>query len=403
MPVPVSLTDVTTATAYDAVKLEILQGIAAENPPIFSWESGSVPSSLVEIQAGAKTDYLAAQIVVVRGGQNSTASGDALTVQSDQVYDNQRVLGTYTTGYVTLTDVGNGGPYTFDATSLQLSAGANSSLQYRGLYAAATGLTSTTLPRGGSVDVIVQAQDVGATYAQIGIGALNFFVSGFKPGVSARNPSDWLTKYSGSQQGTDDESDVTLRARNLAKWDAGVGSPERGYRQWAIDATSGNASAADRVTRCNVYTGSNIFDPGTIQVVIASSTGGVSGGVVMQVQDYIAPMQVGGFRIPETAKAIVSSATPINVAVIATLKVQSTYNTTAFQAQVVANVRAYFSDLPIGGTVSAERVIEVLLYPAGVSAGVIVDATVISPGQTLTFGPLQLPVPSPITLTFVSV
>jgi len=403
MAVPVSYSDLLIAPTYDAVKLEILQGIAAENPPIFSWETGSVPSGLVEIQAGAKTDYLAAQVVVVQGGQNSTATGDALTVQSDQVYDNQRELGTYTVGYVTLTDTGNSGSYTFAATSLQLSAGANSTLQYTGQYAAATGLVSVTLPRGGSVDVIVQAQGVGATYAQIGIGALNFFVSGFKPGVSARNPSDWLTKYSGSQQGTDDESDVTLRARNLAKWDAGVGSPERVYRQWAIDATSGNASAADRVTRCNVYTGSNIFDPGTIQVVIASSTGGVSGGVVTQVQDYIAPMQTGGFRIPETAKAIVSSATPINVAVIATLKVQSTYNTAAFQAQVVANVRAYFSDLPIGGTVSAERVIEVLLYPAGVSAGVIVDATVISPGQTLPFGPLQLPVPSPITLTFVSV
>lgn len=402
MPVPVSLTDVTTATAYDAVKLEILQGIAAENPPIFSWESGSVPSSLVEIQAGAKTDYLAAQIVVVRGGQNSTASGDALTVQSDQVYDNQRVLGTYTTGYVTLTDVGSGGPYTFDATSLQLSAGANSSLQYRGLYAAVTGLTSTTLPRGGSVDVVVQAQDVGATYAQIGTGTLNFFVLGRIPGVSVRNPPDWLTKYDG-QSGTDDEADTALRARNLANWEVPAGSSADDYKTWAVDATASNVAAADRVTRCNVYTGSNIFDPGLVQVVIASSSGAVGGSVVTQVQDYIAPEKVGGFRVPETVKAVVSSAFTINVAVIATIKVQSTFNTAAFQAQVVANVQAYFADLPIGGLVSAERVIEVLLYQAGVGAGIIVDATVVSPGSDLQFGPLQVPVPSPITLTFVSV
>jgi hypothetical protein len=186
MAVPVSYSDLLIAPTYDAVKLEILQGIAAENPPIFSWETGSVPSGLVEIQAGAKTDYLAAQVVVVQGGQNSTAMGDALTVQSDQVYDNQRELGTYTVGYVTLTNTGNSGPYTFAATSLQLSAGANSTLQYTGQYAAATGLVSVTLPRGGSVDVIVQAQGVGATYAQIGIGALNFFVSGFKPGRKGR-------------------------------------------------------------------------------------------------------------------------------------------------------------------------------------------------------------------------
>ncbi|WP_434127504.1 hypothetical protein, partial [Enterococcus faecium] len=83
--------------------------------------------------------------------------------------------------------------------------------------------------------------------------------------------------------------------------------------------------------------------------------------------------------IPETARAVVSSALGNGVAVIATLYVQATFNTPAFQTTVLANLQAYFADLPIGALVSRERIIEVLLYPAGTSSGVITDADMSSP------------------------
>lgn len=403
MPTPVTFADVLAPATYDDVKLELLTELTDPALPVFSWESGSYPSSLIEVQAAAETDYLGAQIVITEGGLNSTAEGDALTVQSHEVFDNDRFLGTNTVGYVRLTDVGNGGPYTFQATTLLLQAGANSNLRFTGLYAAVTGLVSTTLPRGGSVDVVVKAQDVGVEYSQIGTGTLSFFVSGRIPGVTSQNPSDWLTKYASAVQGTNDEADEALRLRNLGRWDDGVGSPERVYKDWAVAATENNAAAADRVTRCTVYTGSDIFDPGLINVTIASSVGAVGSGVVTQVQQYIAPAEVGGSRIPETARAVVASAVANNIAVTATLFVQSTYNTAAFQAQVAANLAAYFSDVPIGGLVSAERVVEVLLYPAGVGAGVITDAMMVAPLVDISLAYNEVSVATPVTLTFTSV
>ena len=107
----------------------------------FSWETGSVPSGLVEIQASALTDFQFAQKIVAEGGLNDTAIGDSLTLNSQQVYDNTRYTGLTTIGFVRITDTANAGPYTFQATSTSFSVGPGG-LLFNGLYAAATGLPS---------------------------------------------------------------------------------------------------------------------------------------------------------------------------------------------------------------------------------------------------------------------
>ena len=140
-----------------------------------------------------------------------------------------------------------------------------------------------------------------------------------------------------------------------------------------------------------------------MDVIIAGSAGPVSPSTVAAVQNYIAPAQVGGSRIPETARAVVSSALANVVVISGILYVQATFNTPAFQASVVANVGAFFADLPIGALVSQERIVEVLLYPAGLSAGVIVDATITSPTGDITLAYNEVAVPDLTGLTFVSV
>ena len=52
---------------------------------------------------------------------------------------------------------------------------------------------------------------------------------------------------------------------------------------------------------------------------------------------------------------------------------------------------------------SQERIVEVLLYPAGLSAGVIVDATITSPTGDITLAYNEVAVPDLTGLTFVSV
>ena len=158
-----------------------------------------------------------------------------------------------------------------------------------------------------------------------------------------------------------------------------------------------------QVKKTVVYTNLDIFDPGRVDVIIAGSAGPLGPSTVAAVQNYIAPAQVGGSRIPETARAVVSSALANVVVISGILYVQATFNTPAFQASVVANVGAFFADLPIGALVSQERIIEVLLYPAGLSAGVIVDATITSPTADITLAYNEVAVPDLTGLTFVSV
>ncbi len=158
-----------------------------------------------------------------------------------------------------------------------------------------------------------------------------------------------------------------------------------------------------QVKKCVVYSNFDIFDPGRVDVIIAGSAGPVGSPVVAAVQNYIAAAQVGGDKIPETARAVVSSALENVVVIEAVLYVQATYNTAAFQATVLANVATFFADLAIGALVSQERIVEVLLYPAGLSAGVITDATIAAPLQDIQLDFNEVAVPDVSGISFVSV
>ena len=399
--VPVTFASLRTPQSVADNKLALLNALAALGFPALSWETGSVPSGLVEVQASALTDFQEAEKLISEGGLNSFAEGEALTELANEVYDNQRQQGLVTIGYITLTDTANAGPYVFTATSVSFSIGLGSSIIFNGVADAVTGASQITVPKGGSVDIIIQAQSVGSAY-NVGVGTITAFVRGVKPGVSVTNPSDWLSKYASAQQGTDVETDPQLRDRDVSKWGTlGTGSPEKAYRLWATTATEG-FPAIQQVKKCVVYSNLDILDPGRVDVIVAGSAGPLGPTVVSAVQNYIAPMQIGGERIPETARAVVSSALGNSVAVIATLYVQATFNTPAFQTTVLANLQAYFADLPIGALVSRERIIEVLLYPAGTSSGVITDADMSSPVTDVQLAYNEVAVAVP-TITFVSV
>jgi len=369
--VPVSFADLTTPQKAAENKVDLLLELAALGFPALSWETGSVPSGLVEIQANAITKFQENQATVALSGLNETAEGEGLTIHAAQVYDNTRQPGLFTIGYVTLTDSGNAGPFTFSATGTSFSRGPGG-LLFNGLVDAVTGSTTVTIPQGGSRNVVVQATSVGAAY-NVAPGSINFFSRGVLPGVTVTNPVDWLTRYALGQAGTNEETDDQLRDRDRSKWGTlGTGSPERAYRYWA-------QTASQSVKKVAVFTNLDLFNSGRVDVFVAGNSGAVGPAVVAAVQNYIAPQQVGGSLIPETATCVVSSAVQVNVNVTATIFVQAAYNTATFAAQIDDALLTYFQALDIGAFISTDRVAQVMLSPAGLSPGVILDATVTSP------------------------
>ena len=354
----------------------------------FTWQSGTSPLAFVETQADATTRFDNAAAILAKGGLNDEAEDETLTVHSDQVYDNQRMIGRRTRGRLRLVDAAGVGPFTFQAESCSFSIGRGGRL-YNGYGG------TVTLPRSGQLLLPVESDGPGAIYALAPAGTITYFARGVLPGVTVTNQTDWLAGAD-AQVGTDDESDARLRTRNRSKWGSlGAGSPESAYKGWALKADP-------QVQRVAALTNVDMLDPGVVTVLIAGASGALGGGVVAAVQNAIAPAQIGGELIPETARAIVASAVNRTIAISGVIYVQREYNTTAFQQAVASDVASFFADMDIGQLVSWERVLEVVTNRAGISARVIYNVENFLPNADVPLLYNEVAVPS-LSLTYVSV
>ena len=328
-----------------------------------SWQDGSTPSALVEIEAQSLTEFQYAAQQTLYSGFSELATGNALVEHSSQVYQNARLSGRQTVGILTLSDAG-GAPITFNATSLTVSVG-QGGLMFDGIPDPTTGQTSYTIPSSGNVSMFVRARVAGSAYNVVA-GTINTFVRGSLPGVVITNNTDWLSQLS-TMPGADDESEDSLRNRNRTKWGTlGVGSPASAYENWV-------RSADPAITRVSVFTNLNPMDPGNVTILIAGDAGTLGGAIVAAAQNAIAPKQVGGNRIPATARAVVAAALNNTIMVAGVIYLDATMNAQTFQQLVAANVKTFQESLAIGATVSWARVLEVILYPAGVSSNTVLD------------------------------
>lgn len=367
-----------------------------------SWLTGSVPSSMMEMFSRALADYDIDQAFLAQGSTNPTATGPALDNLTFNTYGQLRAAATFTVAQLLLTDTAGAGPFTFDPTSKSFSVGPGGP-RFDGYDLLGTGL-QVTLPKNGTVYVYVQSSAAGSAYGALSTGTVTYFARGAMPGVSVTNDGTWLTFTTTNGKtgvaGADAQTDAALQAQNSAQWGTlGTGSPESAYRNWALLA------APNIVTRVAVLTNLDILDPGRVDVIVAGSGGAVASGIVLAVQNYIAPLQVGGSRIPETARCVVTSAANHTITVSATVFIAGAYNTAAFQAQVSADYAAFAGDFVIGGAplgiVSSERLQEVLSYRAGLSAGIIYDVQNFLPAADIPL--LYYEVPDiALSLTWVS-
>ena len=366
---PYTFADLQTPRDRATVKLSLYQDMMDQGfASVQSWEDGTVPSALIETEAGAIANFELARREELHSGLNEWATGDALTEHSRQVYGNERRDGKRTIMRLLLTD-GGAGPFTFDPSSTSFSVG-KGGLLYDGIPnpTLAPGVSSQlTLPLNGSVHVYVSAAKEGIAY-NVAVGRVDTFARGVLPGVSVSNPSDALTAP-GTVPGADPEGDGSLKPRNRAQWGTlGTGSPRPAYEKWARDSDVA-------ITRVETFRNIDLLDPGTVTVLIAGDAGALPPAVVLTAQNAIAAGQIGGVRIPETARCVVSSAVNVTIPVTGTVYVPGEYNTTAFQTKVFANVRTLEKGYRIGAKISAARLKEAVCFIAGLDPNVIVTVS----------------------------
>lgn len=334
--------------------------LATPNFPVTSWREGDVARTLVEIDAQALSDLTSLVVAITQGGFLHQAAASWLTLLASEVYGLTRNAAVATRGTVRLTASAEAGPYLIAPG--QLRAASTSGLRFQ-----SANTTTVTLAKGGTLDVVFQAESAGAAY-NVANGAITTMLTPLA-GVTCNNPDpgtgSWLTVA-----GVDEETDAALRSRCEARWpESGFGSPAASYDLWArtADAT---------ITRTKVVASGTVA--GRVDIYVGGASGAVAAGAVTAAQNYITP------RAPLGVTPVVTGATATAVTVTATL-----YGKAQYQAAATAAASAYLADLiattPIGGTIYKAAIFGALIRATGVE-----NVTIAAPAADVTLTASQV-------------
>lgn len=343
----------TDETLSTLVALAVVAGF-----PAYAWQSGTVPRTFFELESLTYADLTQVIGAIASGGFVDYAEGPWLTLRAAQGYNLQRTPAVYTRGTLTLTDGGGIGPYdvTADGQVVVQSGG----VRYRSVSTTAYPFP-LTLPASGTLTLEFEAEVPGIG-GNLPDGSAFEMVTSL-PGVTVEQftppGGTWIT-----QQGADEESDAALRQRCKDRWgELGYGATAAAYRFWA-------ATASDEVTRVAV---AEATGDGTVSVYVAGASGAISVPGLAAVQAYIED------RRPQCVVPTAYNASQVTVALTGEVKVRAAQLATA-QAAAATALAAYFSTIPIGGTVYRAPVEATIL---GANPGVINVILTNAPEQAL--------------------
>jgi phage-related baseplate assembly protein len=347
-----SLEDLLAVPTADE-ELETFIGEAADAGfPARSWQSGSVPRTILEIEATTHSALSEDRQSIAKGGFLDLAEGGWLTLLAAGVFQEDRVEAVKTQGVATLTAEATAGPYTIAVNTLWISDASDRRF---------TNATGGTLTLGGTLELTWEAEEGSADY-NVPNETVTTMVTPLA-GVTVDNPDpgdgSWITV-----SGADEEADEALRQRCRDKWSTlGTGSPASSYRYWAL-------AASDEVRRVSVREHDNLGTDtdGHVTVILAGSSAGVSAGAVTDVETYIEDKR------PVCAEVHVASATTTAVTISGTVTVAAA-SATAAEASVSTNLTTLASEIEIGGTVYLAAIIEQIMEPAGVINVVLTSPT----------------------------
>lgn len=326
----------------DEVMTEMLADAAALGFPATSWQSGSVPRTLMEIDAQETADQTETARDIAMGGLLDYAAGDWLTILARAEFDLERSPAITTQGSILLSCSALAGPYVLGARSIWVSDSVGR--RY-------TNLTAGTIPSGGSVTLTAEAEFGAAAY-NVAINSITTMVTPL-PGVTVNNPDagggTWITR-----SGADQESDESLRAKCRSRWGSlGTGSTAPAYEYWARTASP---EVRRVIVREHFHMGAE--QDGHITILLAGDTGTVSAPAVLAVSTLIEEKRC------LCAQVHVLSASVFPIVVTGTLFVRAGFGAAALAA-AQANIQSLAQTLRIGETVYRSAIIEQAMLPTG--------------------------------------
>lgn len=328
------LTPVTEAEAFD----EAIAILASLGFNATSWQEGSRPYTIVRLVARLQSSATQTIAQIAEGGFNQFAKGAWLDLLSESHYANTRVAAVNTEGAFLLTASATAPPATITDGQLQFATTATLEASTRTYRSVGPG----SLSPGGTLEIPVVAEVAGE-----GGNIPNsqpLFLWTPLVGVTATNPPDVTTGTWITTPGVDEESDDRLRQRNETKWATlSYAATDGAYANWALEASTA-------VTRVFVDA-ENPGGAGTVDVYVASATGGIASGILDDISDYIHGVTDGVGRRPLNDVVTVRTATVASLTVSGVVYVESSSVDVTTLAAVQAAIDAFLGALPIGGTV----------------------------------------------------
>lgn len=269
------------------------------------------------------------------------------------------------TGTLSVSDGASSGPHVFGVGGIVVNDGAGHTY---------TNTSSLTLLNGATAQVTIEAAAVGIAY-NVANGTITTVASATNTagapvaGITCTNTAtDWITTA-----GADEESDASLRTRNVDKWGTrGKG----GWNSAALRTLAKEAATSTPVTRAKTTSNPGGV-AGTVIVTIGSVAGVMSAADVAIVQAYFDDDLTSLCSI-----LTVQSCTSLTINVTGTVKVPAGYASQA-QADAEANLVALNQTLDIGGNDLIGNVLPLEDIIAAIKNAVYVDGVNTNPASPL--------------------
>lgn len=322
----------TTPLTSAEVRAAIYETIAAKGVDTTSWKPGAVVRTMIAGSSIVLAGLSRVVALIAKSGFLELAEGDWLTLVARYVYDVERSLGTYATGYVTLDNSG-GGVFSGGAGDLvALDATTNKTFRSTSAWSVAAYETG--------VQVEVRADEIGsASTAQAG--DIDELVTSLL-GVTVTNAAALV--------GSDAESDPDLRERCRAKTGAlSPNGPADAYEFFARSATRADGTSVGVTRVLPVPDGS-----GGITIYVATASGGVTGTVGDLNTDLgVVADAIEKNVVPLAITETVTSAVAANIAVTYELWLSDTISLDddEIEETIETQLVDFMAGQPIGGTV----------------------------------------------------
>lgn len=324
----ITLDDLITPVTTDQQLENFLSTLETIGVRARSWRQGGSLRTILRMVAGTYAGFSNVAVEFIRSGFLDLARGGWLTLCARYVFNVERIVATFATGKVTLTNSGGGSYPNVAVGALRVINTATKKVYTNtAIYSLASGPGTT-------VDVDIQAVELG-TPSNASAGGIDQLETFLNLGITVTNASAVI--------GSDDEADEDLRKRCKDKLGTLSGLGPRGAYQYSVKSAVRTDGSPVDVNRLSVSPSSST---GRVTVTVASPTGTPPPTDL----DFIrAAIEL--YARPDSVTAIVNAANPVSYTKTLTVWATRTPGISADDLEALVNTAliAMIRDYPIGG------------------------------------------------------